>query len=67
VISQERGKDREVSATSGTYPWSFVISRKCALTRGVASLEKNSLVVFYYFSASEIRNVKRGVLTRGDC
>jgi hypothetical protein len=38
---------------------------KCALTRGVASLEINSLVVFYYFSASEIRHVKRSVLTRG--
>jgi hypothetical protein len=24
VISQERGKDREVLTTSGTYPWSFV-------------------------------------------
>jgi hypothetical protein len=24
VISHERGKDREVLATSGTYPWSFV-------------------------------------------
>jgi hypothetical protein len=24
VISHERGKDREVFATSGTYPWSFV-------------------------------------------
>jgi hypothetical protein len=26
VISHERGKDREVFTTSGTYPWSFVIS-----------------------------------------
>jgi hypothetical protein len=25
VISHERGKDREVFTTSGTYPWSFVI------------------------------------------
>ena len=24
VISHERGKDREVLTTSGTYPWSFV-------------------------------------------
>jgi hypothetical protein len=24
VISHERGKDREVFTTSGTYPWSFV-------------------------------------------
>jgi hypothetical protein len=24
VISRERGKDREVFTTSGTYPWSFV-------------------------------------------
>jgi hypothetical protein len=24
VISHERGKDREVLMTSGTYPWSFV-------------------------------------------
>ena len=24
VISHERGKDREVATTSGTYPWSFV-------------------------------------------
>ncbi len=24
VISDERGKDREVFTTSGTYPWSFV-------------------------------------------
>jgi hypothetical protein len=24
VISHERGKDREVFSTSGTYPWSFV-------------------------------------------
>ena len=24
VISNERGKDREVFTTSGTYPWSFV-------------------------------------------
>ena len=24
VISYERGKDREVFTTSGTYPWSFV-------------------------------------------
>ena len=24
VISHERGKDREVFMTSGTYPWSFV-------------------------------------------
>jgi hypothetical protein len=23
-ISQQRGKDREVFTTSGTYPWSFV-------------------------------------------
>jgi hypothetical protein len=23
VISHERGKDREVVTTSGTYPWSF--------------------------------------------
>jgi hypothetical protein len=25
IISHERGKDREVLATSSTYPWSFVI------------------------------------------
>jgi hypothetical protein len=24
VISHERGKDREVLTTSGTYPWSYV-------------------------------------------
>ena len=24
VISHERGKDREVFTTSGTYPWSFI-------------------------------------------
>ena len=24
VISHERGKDRELLTTSGTYPWSFV-------------------------------------------
>jgi hypothetical protein len=23
VVSHERGKDREVFTTSGTYPWSF--------------------------------------------
>ena len=36
VISHERGKDREVFTTSGTYPWSFVtqIVHSGQLSRG---------------------------------
>ena len=38
--------------------------RICGLIRGVASLEGNNLVVFYYFSASEIWPDWKGDLIR---
>ena len=40
----------------------FQYSRKCGLIKGVASLEGNSLLSFYFLNASEICPVMRGDL-----
>ena len=45
VISHERGNDREVFTTNGTYPWSFVISNLVRTTRYWNNLHQVTLKI----------------------